>query len=218
VVAYHLGRRTGELLALKRSWVDLTEGLIYVQGRVTKNRTPQTAPIYGDMGPWLEMTLSRGQAESPKCMWLFSRAGKPVKDFKADWKQACEQAGVPKLLFYDLRRTAVRNLIRAGVPEKIAMQISGHKTVSMLWRYNITDARDIKKRRESVWSGTSRHKTGHNMQDYLRSTFMLSPAKWCPGRDLNPHSPCGEKDFTCRPQKEASLNVCSGREQVAGGY
>src|SRR5581483_12145537 len=144
VVAYHLGMRTGELLALKRSWVDLEEGLIYVNGRVTKNRDPKTAPIYGDMKPWLEMLLSRGQIESPKCVWLFSRDGKPVKDFKADWKNACEKAGVPELLFHDLRRTAVRNMIRAGVPEKIAMLISGHKTASMLWRYNITDTRDIK--------------------------------------------------------------------------
>jgi len=67
-----------------------------------------------------------------------------VKDFKANWKQACEKASVPNLLFHDLRRTAVRNTIRAGVPEKIAMQISGHKTASMRWRYNNTDARDIK--------------------------------------------------------------------------
>jgi integrase len=55
VVAYHLGMRTGELLAIKRSWVDLGEGLMYVNGRVTKNRNPKTAPIYGDMRPWLEM-------------------------------------------------------------------------------------------------------------------------------------------------------------------
>lgn len=144
VVAYHLGMRTGELLAIKRSWVDLSEGLIYVNGRVTKNKSHKTALIYGDMKPWLEMLLSRGEVESPKCVWLFSREGKPVRDFKADWKQACETAGVSALLFHDLRRTAVRNMIRAGVPEKIAMQISGHKTASMLWRYNITDARDIK--------------------------------------------------------------------------
>ncbi len=77
--------RTGELLAIKRSWVDLHEGLIYVNGRVTKNRNPKTAPIYGDMRPWLEMLLSRGAVESPKCIWLFSRKGIPVKDFKADW-------------------------------------------------------------------------------------------------------------------------------------
>ncbi|HJY08054.1 MAG TPA: site-specific integrase [Bryobacteraceae bacterium] len=144
VVAYHLGMRTGELLKIKRSWVDLDEGLIYVNGRVTKNKNPKVAPIYGDMRPWLEMLLSRGAVESPKCIWLFSRNGKPVKDFKADWAQACEKADVPGLLFHDLRRTAVRNMIRAGVPEKVAMQISGHKTASMLWRYNITDARDIK--------------------------------------------------------------------------
>jgi integrase len=104
---------------------------------------PKAAPIYGGMGPWLEMTLSRGRVESPKCIWLFSRAGKPVKDFKADWKHTCETAEVPGLLFHDFRRTTVRNLIRADVPKKIAMQISGHKTASMLWRYNITDARDI---------------------------------------------------------------------------
>ncbi len=144
VVAYHLGMRTGELLALGRNWVDLEDGLIYVTGRVTKNRSPKTGPIYGDMKPWLEMVLSRGKVESPKCVWLFSRNGNPVKDFKADWKNACGKAGVPNLLFHDLRRTAVRNMIRAGVPEKIAMQISGHKTASMLWRYNITDTRDIK--------------------------------------------------------------------------
>ncbi len=67
-----------------------------------------------------------------------------MKSFKADWERACIQAGVPALLLHDLRRTAVRNMIRAGVPEKVAMQISGHKTASMLWRYNITDTRDVK--------------------------------------------------------------------------
>ena len=144
VVAYHLGMRTGELLALKRSWVDLEEGLIYVNGRVTKNGDPKTAPIYGDMGHWLEKILKEGRKQSPKCVWLFSRNGKPIRSFKGDWEQACAVSSVPELLFHDLRRTAVRNMIRAGVPEKVAMQISGHKTASMLWRYNITDARDIK--------------------------------------------------------------------------
>src|SRR3954454_12442669 len=89
VVAYHLGMRTGELLALKRSWGDLDEGLIYGNGRVTKNGEPKTAPIYGDMQPWLEDALRRGREESPKCVWLFSRGGKPMRSFKGDWGQAC---------------------------------------------------------------------------------------------------------------------------------
>jgi len=99
VVAYHLGMRTGELLALKRSWVELEEGLIYVNGRVTKNGEPKTAPIYGDMRASLEDALRRGREESPKCIWLFSRGGKPIRSFKGDWSQTCAAAGVARLSF-----------------------------------------------------------------------------------------------------------------------
>ena len=68
VVAYHLGMRTGELLAFERSWIDLREGLIYVNGRVTKNGDPKTAPIYGDMETWLGATLKKSREESPNCI------------------------------------------------------------------------------------------------------------------------------------------------------
>jgi integrase len=145
VLGYHLGMRTGELLALKRDWIDLSEGLIYVNGRVTKNRKAKTAPIYGEMAAWLEMLLARCKLQAPHSKYLFIwEDGTPIKDFRGSWEKACESAGLPGLLFHDLRRTAVRNMIRAGVPEKIAMEVSGHKTASMLWRYNIVDARDIK--------------------------------------------------------------------------
>ena len=75
---------------------------------------------------------------------VFTRPdGKPVLSFKKTWRNACIAAGVPDLLFHDLRRTAARDLRRAGNSEEIIMKIGGWKTPSVFKRYAIVSPADM---------------------------------------------------------------------------
>ncbi len=109
---------------------------IWMEGRKTNRKLePIAVPIYGDMGKFIEMQPATSE-------YLFARGSNPIKNFRASGTLACQRAGVPDLLFHDLRRTAVRNLRRAGVPETVIMKITGHRTRSVFERYNITDHAD----------------------------------------------------------------------------
>ncbi len=62
----------------------------------------------------------------------------------ADLAHVCKNAGVSGRKFHDLRRTGVRNLVRAGVPQSVAMAISGHRTAAVFRRYDITSEQDLR--------------------------------------------------------------------------
>ena len=142
VLGYHTGARLGELRRI--TWPQVEAHRIVLYPGTTKNGDGRALPIYGEMAGWIEMA-KESRKQFPKSPYLCQHDGQPLGDscVKKAWKTACKSVGLAELRFHDLRRSAVRNMDRAGVSEKVAMQISGHKTRSVYDRYNITCNRDI---------------------------------------------------------------------------
>jgi integrase len=142
---------------LTREWrhVDLDEGNeIRLDPGETKNGEPRTFPLTQDLrAVLLERRAARNAALAAGhlCPWVFFRPGTPailgrplpVLDFRRAWATACAAAGCPGKIPHDFRRTAVRNMVRRGVPERVAMQLSGHLTRSVFERYNIVSEGDL---------------------------------------------------------------------------
>ena len=135
---YVSGVRKSELLDIQWPQVDFEADSILLEKGAAKTDDPRTLPILqGDMRDLLLASWEERQAKWPDSPWVFNRCGVQIKDFRGAWNDACNRAGVPDLLIHDLRRTATRNMRRAGVPQVVRMKISGHKTDSMERRYDI---------------------------------------------------------------------------------
>ena len=87
--------------------------------------------------PIAEALARRRARRDPDSPLVFHRDGIPVRRWRTAWRTACQAAGVPTRFLHDCRRTAARNLIRASVPERVAMLLTGHKTRAIFDRYNI---------------------------------------------------------------------------------
>jgi integrase len=146
---YYSGCRRGEILGLRWEQVDFAAKVVRLEPGETKNDEARTIPLIGELPEMLAMLKAQRDERWPRCHHVFSRWGKPIKSFIDAWYEACKRAGMvdisgkPSRLFHDLRRTGVRNLVRAGVPERVAMLISGHKTRSVFDRYSIVSQRDL---------------------------------------------------------------------------
>jgi integrase len=138
--AYHSGWRKSEILSLTLDKVDLKHGIVRLDPGETKNDEART--LYMDEDLLREMRALHSKRRLG-CPYVFHRGGEPSKDFRWTWNSRCRQAGLKGRLFHDFRRTAVRNMVRAGVSEGVAMKISGHKTRSVFDRYNIVNDRDL---------------------------------------------------------------------------
>ena len=146
-IAYYTGMRQGEIIGpngLKWDQVNLEEGTIRLGSKQTKTKTPRIIYMTGDfLMVMMKMKQLRDQ-HFPNCPYVCHLNGQVFAEFKKSWKTACQRIGLVGKTFHDLRRTGVRNLVRAGVPETVAMKISGHKTRSVFDRYNITSEEDLK--------------------------------------------------------------------------
>jgi len=164
---YYTGRRKGEILALRWPQVDLRHGEVRLEPGTTKNGDGRVIFLDGELR---EVRERQWEHRAPRCDCVFHRRGRRIYDFEKAWAHACEQADralaeeqtkhadgedqqqtllpCQGLLFHDLRRTAVRNMVRAGIPERVAMQISGHKTRAIFDRYHIVSEPDL---REAAW-------------------------------------------------------------------
>ena len=134
------GWRVSELLTMRVSQVDVAQRVIRLEPGTTKNRDGREV-LMTDTIHKLLSALVHGKAADD---YVFTRAnGKPVRDFRVMWQNACAHAVVPELLFHDLRRTGARNLRRAGVAEGIIMKIGGWRTRSVFERYAIVSRSDM---------------------------------------------------------------------------
>ena len=149
--AYFSGWRRSEILGLQWKNINIREGTARLEPGETKNNEGRI--LYMEDALWALMKGLHGKRRLD-CPFVFHYKGKRLSDFRGSWKKACQSIGFPGLLFHDLRRSGVRNMIRAGIPERVAMTISGHKTRSVFDRYNIVSQEDLKEaaRKRQVFS------------------------------------------------------------------
>ncbi len=142
-VSFNTGIRLGELVKIEWPQLDFEAKVIRLYRGKTKGGKPRTVPMIGAMEAILEKAKSERDDLWPDCPWVFHRLGRQLKYFRDAWNSACKRAGVPDLQFHDLRRSGVRNLSRSGVPERVIMAITGHRTREMFDRYNIVSEGDL---------------------------------------------------------------------------
>lgn len=163
-IAYTYGwRMQSEVLALERRQFDPEAGTLRLDPGQTKNTEGRVIYLTPELRTLLAGQVARVEALQRRLgrivPFLFPRLGKGRRagqrrgDFRKAWATACKNASVPGMHRHDFRRTAVRNMVNLGVPERVAMKVTGHKTRAVFDRYHIVSPADLQEATRKL-SGT----------------------------------------------------------------
>ena len=163
-IAYTFGwRMQSEVLTLERRQVDFAAGTLRLDNGQTKNDEGRVVYVTPEVKALLAAQLARvddvqrrtGQIIPFVFPFLYGkrRLGQRRRDFRRAWETACTAAGVPGALRHDFRRTAVRNMVNLGVPERVAMKVTGHKTRAVFDRYHIVPPADLQEATRKLADG-----------------------------------------------------------------
>ena len=166
------GMRKNELASL--SWKMVEGDELHIPADICKNRKKRQVPLAGQLSQIIERRRQAARIEvnglTELAEYIFHRGGQKVGCFKKAWASACVSAGVGRMvcpkcqdegssrtcaqckvsttydgrIFHDLRRMAVRRMVRAGINPQIAKKWSGHKSDSMFQRYSILTTDDMR--------------------------------------------------------------------------
>ena len=147
-------RTPSEILPLEWGQIDMQAGEVRLDPGATKNDEGRVFPFTTELRKLLEaqqQIAKELQANGITTRFVFchvlgKKAGERISlsAYAHRWWKARVAAGCPSRIPHDFRRTAVRNLVRAGVPERVAMLLTGHKTRAVFERYNIVSSGDLR--------------------------------------------------------------------------
>ncbi len=213
---YWTGWRRNEVLSREWRHVDFATGEIRLEPGETKNGKGRVLPF--DAVPALRALLESQREYTDQVQrrtgqivpWLFHREGKRVKSIRQAWRTACLKAGLwewaldedgnqlldrgkpvrrASKIPHDFRRTAVRNLVRAGVSEKVAMAVTGHLTRSVFARYEIVNSGDVRDGlARMVQAQEAAQEAAKGPQDAAKGTVKAHPS---PETSKTPRKPEG---------------------------
>lgn len=176
VFLYYCGVRLGEALQVDWSQVDLKMPVIRIEDEQTKTGEARAVPL-----PDVLVTMLK--KIEPKQGRVFDNT-----NLRKSWAKACaaaklgtltpvDKAGNQRytgLIIHDLRRSAIKNLMKMGVNERVAMTISGHKTRSVFDRYHIVDESDVLEAMKRVENAPV---APQNLISYGESSVKITPVR-----------------------------------------